>query len=64
MEATWSVDNLIGFLGSWSAVRKLIQAQGEVAFEGRLKELKRIWGKETKERAIRWPLYFRIGKIS
>jgi ubiquinone/menaquinone biosynthesis C-methylase UbiE len=64
MEATWSVDNLIGFLGSWSAVRKLIQAQGEVAFEGPLKELKRIWGKETKEYAIRWPLYFRIGKIS
>jgi SAM-dependent methyltransferase len=64
MEATWSVDDLIGFLGSWSAVRKLIQAQGEVAFEGPLKELKRIWGKETKERAIRWPLYFRIGKIS
>jgi SAM-dependent methyltransferase len=64
MEATWSVDNLIGFLGSWSAVRKLIQAQGEVASEGPLKELERIWGKETKVRAIRWPLYFRIGKIS
>jgi ubiquinone/menaquinone biosynthesis C-methylase UbiE len=64
MEATWGVDNLIGFLGSWSAVRKLIQAQGEGTLEGPLKELNRIWGKGTKVRAIRWPLYFRIGIIS
>lgn len=63
MEATWSVDDLIGFLASWSAVRKLVQAQGKVAFEGPVKELERIWGKQTKERAIRWPLYFRIGKV-
>lgn len=64
MEATWSVDNLIGFLASWSAVRKLVEAQGEAAFEGQVKELERIWGAETEEREIRWPLYFRIGNIS
>ena len=64
MKATWELENMVGFLASWSAVRKLIQAQGEVAFESPVKELERIWGKETKERTIRWPLYFRIGKIS
>ena len=64
MGATWSVDNLIGFLGSWSAVRKLVEARGESAFYEPIKELERIWGKGTKECVIRWPLYFRIGKIA
>jgi hypothetical protein len=33
MEANWNFDNLVGFLGSWSAARKLIEEKGEAAFE-------------------------------
>lgn len=64
MEATWDLDKLIGFLGSWSAVRKLVEARGEAAFEVQVKELEGIWGEKTHEKIIHWPLHFRIGKIS
>lgn len=63
MEADWSLENLAGFLGSWSAVRKLVEVQGEKAFEGQMEELERLWGKKSKKRQIRWPLHFRIGRI-
>ena len=64
MGSTWGVDNLIGFLGSWSAVRKLVEAQGKAAFEEQVKALEGVWGENSNKRKIRWPLHFRIGKLS
>lgn len=63
MKATWEVDNVLGFLASWSAVRKLLETQGESAFDEPAKELEHIWRKGAKKREIRWPLHFRIGKL-
>ena len=63
MKEIWDVDNMIGFLASWSAVRKLVEAQGKTAFEGQIEELERIWGKNAEKREICWPLHFRIGKL-
>ena len=63
MQATWELGNMVGFLASWSAVRKLFETQGEPAFDEPVKELERIWKKGTRKREIRWPLYFRIGKV-
>jgi SAM-dependent methyltransferase len=64
MEANWDLDSLIGFLGSWSAVRKFIKDNGKKAFVNQIKELKRLWGKKSLQREIRWPLHFRLGKVS
>lgn len=64
MEADWSLDSLVGFLSSWSAVRKLFESQGEATFEAQVEELKGIWGEPGGEKKIRWPLHFRIGRIS
>lgn len=63
MEATWGPDDLIGFVGSWSAVRKFLEAQGETAFEAQIQELENIWGERTQKKKIRWPLHFRIGRM-
>jgi hypothetical protein len=64
MEAKWDLTAMVGFLASWSGVRKFIEAQGESAFEVQVKELEGIWGEKTQTKKIRWPLHFRIGKIS
>ena len=63
MTAVWEFDNMAGFLASWSAVRKLVETQGESALDEPIKELERIWKKGTRTREIRWPLHFRIGII-
>ena len=64
METVWSLENLIGFLASWSAVRKLVEVRGEVAFIEQARELERIWGKQPTKRKVHWPLHFRVGKVS
>lgn len=63
MEAIWKLNDMIGFIASWSAVRKLVESRGEAAFETHINELGSIWGEKTEEKNIRWPLYFRIGRI-
>ena len=64
MEATWDFDNLVGFLASWSAVRKMIETEGRTVFDNQIEELEHIWGKKTEGRGIRWLLHFRIGKLT
>jgi len=64
MEAEWGLSDLIGFITSWSAVRKLMEAQGEAPFEEQVEKLEAIWREKSKKYAIRWPLHFRIGKIA
>jgi len=63
MTAAWEFENFAGFLASWSAVRKLVETQGESAYDGPIKELERIWNKGKSMREIRWPLHFRIGVV-
>jgi hypothetical protein len=41
-----------------------MEAQGAIAFKTQVGELGSIWGKKTQPKKIRWPLHFRIGKIS
>ena len=63
MEATWDLRDFIGFLASWAATRKYLEANGEHALDGVLAELEEAWGPERQRRAIRWPLHFRIGRL-
>jgi SAM-dependent methyltransferase len=63
METIWDLDNLVGFLASWSAVKKLVETQGEAAFTEQVRQLERIWGNKSTNHKVRWPLHFRIGRI-
>jgi ubiquinone/menaquinone biosynthesis C-methylase UbiE len=60
--AEWDVNCLIGFLSSWSASRRYVEANDEGTFEGLMRELEGIWG-DTVSRTITWPLHFRIGRV-
>jgi len=63
METVWSLENLVGFLASWSAAKKLVEMQGEIAFTEQIKELELLWGSNSTKKKVSWPLHLRIGKI-
>lgn len=60
--ADWDVYCLVGFLSSWSASRRYVDAKGEEAFGRFMQELMEVWG-DIGSRTITWPLHFRIGRI-
>jgi SAM-dependent methyltransferase len=62
MEVNWTLDQLAGFLDSWSATQKYKAQKGSHPLEIIWHKLTAAWGDENEARLIRWPLHFRIGR--
>ncbi len=63
MEVSWNVDDLIGYVDTWSAVRNLEKASGREPFDTFVSELRSAWGDPDERRRIRWPLSVRAGRV-
>lgn len=62
MTADWSLDQLLGYLGTWSATKAYRERHGEdprIALRARLLPL---WGAPERGLTVRWPLALRIGR--
>jgi SAM-dependent methyltransferase len=60
---SWSLDDLIGYAGTWSAVRAAERSLGREPIESFRRELARAWGDPLRRAAIRWPLSLRVGRL-
>ena len=61
LEENWNLDQLIGYLKTWSATQRLIKERGVDPVKGLESELSAKWGQREEVRAVRWPLHLRIG---
>lgn len=62
-EYAWTVDQLLGYLGTWSAVQHFIRKNGHHPFEnGFASEIKALWP-EGEIRKVRFPIFGRIARI-
>jgi len=62
LRATWRADNLLGYLGTWSAARRYAAATGRDPLRAIASQLHRAWGSE-KTRMVRWPLHLLLGRV-
>ncbi len=63
IEARLDLSSFAAYLRTWSAVQRLEQATGSNPVQGLLKELGPRWGEPSMERAVRWPLFGRVGSL-
>jgi SAM-dependent methyltransferase len=63
MQANWELDQLVGFLNSWSATRRYQKEHGQNPIELVWESLSGAWGDPTRQRSIRWPIYLLVGRI-
>lgn len=60
---SWTADNLLGYLGTWSAVQHYIRQHGrsplDEAFQA---ELKKVWP-EGETRTVRFPVFGRVARV-
>lgn len=64
MRAEWSLEKLLGYIRTWSGVRRMIEAAGPEPFEALAQGLSAAWGDPNRERTVRWPLSMRLGPVS
>jgi SAM-dependent methyltransferase len=64
MQEKWTLEELLGYVSTWSAAQNFRKAEGRDAVEELARELAPCWGPENTRRGIRWPLSIRLGPRS
>jgi SAM-dependent methyltransferase len=61
MIAQWKLENLVGYLRSWSATQRFIAANDRDPLAEIADELRAAWGDPNQTRRVVWPLTLRVG---
>ena len=61
MRAHWNLDHLIGYLRTWSASQRFMEAKHTDPVELVNERLQTAWGDASQTRMIIWPLTLRVG---
>lgn len=60
---TWALDELLGYISTWSAVRRVREAGREDLLQNFAAELTALWGDPACAREVRWPINMRLGTL-
>jgi len=62
METHWTLEQLLGYFGTWSATNRYIKSVGKNPIDPLREELKAHWPDDNSPRSVVWPLTVRIGR--
>lgn len=63
LSARWRLDDLLGYLRTWSAVGRYQAETGEDPVAALTPELRRAWGGPETVRRVRWPVAILAGRL-
>ncbi len=61
MEAYWSFDHFVGYLSTWSPIKKYREKYGQDPIMKIIPRLQGVWG-NVEKRDVRWKLALRVGR--
>jgi SAM-dependent methyltransferase len=61
MESRWTLEQLLGYLRTWSAVRRYQSEHGSDPVVATGEALLPLWGERGSVKTIRWPMPVRVG---
>ncbi|OUS04676.1 hypothetical protein A9Q81_06020 [Gammaproteobacteria bacterium 42_54_T18] len=62
MRANWTLPHLIGYLNTWSAVKKYEQVNNNNPLQAIIPDLEKIWGAAQQTKCVYWPLNLYLGQ--
>lgn len=63
IRTVWTREDLIGYLGTWSATRACLKATGSDPLADFGRRLAPLWPDAAQRKTLRWPLHLRVGRI-
>lgn len=63
MEASWTLDQLIGYFSTWSALKAYRRETGEDPLPALRESLAAAWISLASSKTIKWPLSVRLGRV-
>jgi len=64
MAAHWRLQDLLGYVRTWSATQRFITARGFDPVPQLGGQLAPLWGNPEQARSVRWPLHVRLARLS
>lgn len=58
----WSRDDLLGYLGTWSATQAYVKAMVSNPLVEFSRHLAPLWPDPVQQKMLRWPLHLRVGR--
>jgi SAM-dependent methyltransferase len=62
MQAHWTLEQLLGYVGTWSATQRCREVLGSDPVAKLREQLARHWGEAGTVRSITWPVSLRVGR--
>ena len=59
----WDLAAFLGYLGTWSAIRKAMEAGRTDIADSFVHDLAALWGEPSTVRPVRWPVTLRLGRV-
>ncbi|CAG8865795.1 hypothetical protein PS627_01714 [Pseudomonas fluorescens] len=59
----WSLAQFLGYISTWSAVRRAMEAGQESVLHDFARDMAAIWGEPDAKRVVTWPINMRIGRL-
>ena len=63
MARRWTLAQLLGYIGTWSAVQRYRKAKGDDVLDEFAARLAARWGDPSTTRQVSWPLLVRAGRV-
>lgn len=63
IRADWNLEEWLGYVSTWSAVRRAHEAGREDILRALVADLTALWGDPARGREIRWPINMRWGTL-
>ncbi|MBX3394603.1 MAG: class I SAM-dependent methyltransferase [Phycisphaerae bacterium] len=60
---SWNLAQYVGYLGSWSAVQRFVDARGYNPLDEIEADLRSAWGEPASPRIVEWPIHMRVGAL-
>ena len=62
MRERWTLEQFLGYIGSWSAVRLFRQRHRADPVARVRPDLERAWGGSSEVRTVEWRIHLRVGR--
>lgn len=63
IEHSWDLGNFLGYISTWSATRRVVEAGREDILENFRTDIARLWEAEDQRQLVSWPINMRIGRL-
>ncbi|PCI32778.1 MAG: SAM-dependent methyltransferase [Alphaproteobacteria bacterium] len=63
LEASWTLEELVGYLSTWSSVVRYKAATGRDPLQEITPDLRDAWGPASDKKPVRWPITFKVGRV-